>query len=894
MPLFAAGGILEWPPNISSTEFWVEAIEDKGGASTKLILKFINVARSDSVYHTQLLGMLDRVKDSYEFLSIAFGPLYDEISDIRRRGLCIRSVWRQRLPAGFYRREGDDYPMEISKPMPLLNGPAQQQAIQCLNAAVRKRRTFTKSPLIPGEIKKPPEPPKRLKSAVPAQLPFALPLSLPGSSSPAAGPGARVKLLRYGAGGSQRPLGLASSSSLLPSSALPGSIPKASLPSASVPSPGTRAASVKVEKPISPVPMQPLVCASGDVDDPPVEERPDCECCTFEGGFKPSRRGIKVDGCPTALREAQARNPTGPVRPKLQHGLKTAPRLVGCTWSSCCPTCLADADGQLSALRLQWGECSERSMANRRIRFFFGGDYMSQGEPMGHGGPSSKKFCLFCLAVLHETNAAGIPHLPTIPEGYEETREPSIAAPAPRAGSFAFAYQAASFAQAKLIADRDGSRQPEAMDFDSCIRRPLIYTPGPPIQSFSVTPLHLFLGLSLEQVRLLEWELKELDAEWAAAQGTAPSLPAKESARLLEMEAQASSLTQQIAQLEADLSKHSNAMELIESDEANAAAVLRGKKEKSRKKDPPPALPFELEYRGHRKALAAAQQAKPKAEGELSKLQQEIVKLYSQVAGPFMRSFYELMDSFNLERKAYHSGALPGNDCEKIFRPDVCEKFAALLNRKRVSVDLSVSQKDAEPPYVHISVSNIAGLGDNQRAKQFADVWHTLGEAASLWTRHNPLCEHEIVRFRQLRERLAIGYAELYPAKEPPPKMHVALYHVYEQLLWLGSTGQLHEGVVEAFHVIDNRHTVRWANVKNPEQNITMRARAAWQLQHPSLESIRKFDREREELRRGARTRHMRMSYAEWERTRQERLDREGEAQRARAQRVPPCEPCEV
>ena len=51
--LHSEGGILEWPSNIPASEVWIEAIEDKGGASTKLILKFICCERADSVYHTQ-------------------------------------------------------------------------------------------------------------------------------------------------------------------------------------------------------------------------------------------------------------------------------------------------------------------------------------------------------------------------------------------------------------------------------------------------------------------------------------------------------------------------------------------------------------------------------------------------------------------------------------------------------------------------------------------------------------------------------------------------------------------------------------------------------------------------------------------------------------------------
>ena len=47
-------------------------------------------------------------------LNLAFGPLYEEINDINRRGLCVYSVWRQDLPSGFHARPSDQRPIAAS------------------------------------------------------------------------------------------------------------------------------------------------------------------------------------------------------------------------------------------------------------------------------------------------------------------------------------------------------------------------------------------------------------------------------------------------------------------------------------------------------------------------------------------------------------------------------------------------------------------------------------------------------------------------------------------------------------------------------------------------------------------------------------------------------------
>jgi hypothetical protein len=60
------------------------------------------------------------------------------------------------------------------------------------------------------------------------------------------------------------------------------------------------------------------------------------------------------------------------------------------------------------------------------------------------------------------------------------------------------------------------------------------------------------------------------------------------------------------------------------------------------------------------------------------------------------------------------------------------------------------------------------------------------------------------------------------------------LYHVLEQLVELRSCGMLHEGVVEAVHVVDNRMILRFGCVQNLEQQVRCRLRAIWQQQDPS------------------------------------------------------------
>ena len=156
----------------------------------------------------------------------------------------------------------------------------------------------------------------------------------------------------------------------------------------------------------------------------PSETRPDCEQCAVHGSAHVRRRlgGISSGGCPTARREARIRNGYGPVRAQpASHGRRNL-KLDGCTWSESCEACKL-ADNRLEKLVKQWELCEERGLVARRVRVFFGGDWMSQAEPLGHGGPGSKHFCWARLAKWtylryahtvtdHKSARASCPHPP--------------------------------------------------------------------------------------------------------------------------------------------------------------------------------------------------------------------------------------------------------------------------------------------------------------------------------------------------------------------------------------------------------------------------------------------------------------------------------------------------
>eukprot|EP00965_Chrysotila_dentata_P246193 6207009-Pleurochrysis_carterae.AAC.3 len=687
----AAKGELAWPSNISGQECWFQLIIDKGSSATKIVLKYNCISFPESVRNVSLVGMLDRVKDTYEMMSI-FRPLFDQFNEINQRGLCVWSPWQQLLPSGIKASAIDAHPIH--------------------DFVVEQSATAA------------------------------------------------------------------------PTSAVPASV---------LPAP-----------PFSSAPTY-----------------PDCRSCAKWGAR-----------CPSKLRRSHASNGEGNVKMDLCFG--EGPGLIANTWSVDCMECQADEGGQLQALRRQWEEVRERGPGWRRLRGMLGGDWLSISVPLGLGGPKNKQFCMVCLASLHDTNAANVPHVPYVSVCglCTDPRPPHFARPRLRAGTASIAAQAAAYASAvEQHAAGDLNRKPEPANFDSCVEQPLVWAGRHMLDLISCTPLHFMLGITVDLVNCLEWELKAYDATLRRE-----FLDGQLAEELNSLAAEASRLKGEVLRWEGHLAHHRGSIEVIEATEGAAEAIKLGKKPPKRGRNYVP-LPLESEYRSHLREVCDAESKLEQLATAIDTLQRKVVKVSSEDPGPFAQSFIDTMNQWNFQRQAYHSGALVGNDCQKVLQPHVTAALTDLLRPRLVPCDPladAYDEEDARTPYQI--------LGSHARADAYASLLADFSILCSLFMRKAALCSHQIQLFSHKIALFAARYANMFPGKKPPPKVHGMNYHMRTQMDRLGTTGMLSESAVESMHVIDNRMVARYASVKNMEEQLRCRARAIWQLTNPNAVNIREAD----------------------------------------------------
>ena len=94
---WARANQVSWPPNVPADQWWFQLLIDKGGKSTKVLLKHICVNRADTVQRCTVVGILDHVKDTYENLQLAFGELCAQMNAINSTDSRVNVAWRPRL-----------------------------------------------------------------------------------------------------------------------------------------------------------------------------------------------------------------------------------------------------------------------------------------------------------------------------------------------------------------------------------------------------------------------------------------------------------------------------------------------------------------------------------------------------------------------------------------------------------------------------------------------------------------------------------------------------------------------------------------------------------------------------------------------------------------------------
>ena len=138
---------------------------------------------------------------------------------------------------------------------------------------------------------------------------------------------------------------------------------------------------------------------------------------------------------------------------------------------------------------------------------------------------------------------------------------------------------------------------------------------------------------------------------------------------------------------------------------------------------------------------------------------------FEKEKGYFQNKFDCTIDSTDLQRKVYHSGAIVGDDVHRLTRKDNICKISQVFEPK--DIELSDGQKKTYS--THTSKVKIITL------------LNKFSQCFELYSVSRPLCKHEILLLGIRCASLRCWFPVQFPESSIIPKFHCLTYHMPEK-----------------------------------------------------------------------------------------------------------------
>ena len=452
----------------------------------------------------------------------------------------------------------------------------------------------------------------------------------------------------------------------------------------------------------------------------------------------------------------------------------------------------------------------------------FGCDWEMLANVLGQTGPNGKYFCPFCEVMLSDTKK-GSPHSPIILQRY-------LAPGTSPERKFAIRTFENMREDAKKFKE-NGAKKESAKDFKNCENYPLIPATGEVLSDVSVMPLHISLGLGLQFLNIAENIAVSLDIDVRKENGLTSN-------GLIEAYNKEHSLVSEIADLTNQIQHTESEITTLEENRIDVKTSYPQHFEKQNGKS----LPQNQEAKACRQQFSVLTKQLSENKSELkrqTKLKiskenelKELDKYISQIKGPFKTKFDNLMDSLNLKRQVYHSGALVANDIDRIYgnsgRKNL-DKIADIFRPTTIQL-LSGDNKDFGS---HILRQKVFTL-----LFKFAQVYQLMMVS-------RVLCKHEVEILKLRCYSLGCWFPTSFPDETIKRKFHLLTYHVPEKASNSFTVGMFAENISESIHPIVNRLKRRYASVTNHAQQLSLICKDQWLASNPKVHDYRSSQKSR-------------------------------------------------
>ena len=178
----------------------------------------------------------------------------------------------------------------------------------------------------------------------------------------------------------------------------------------------------------------------------------------------------------------------------------------------------------------------------------------------------------------------------------------------------------------------------------------------------------------------------------------------------------------------------------------------------------------------------------------------------------FQTDLCNAIDSMKLKRQVYHSGAIVGNDVDKLTTPENIKKLSGVF----------------KPRSIELPDRQIKVYSDTRKSVKMNVLLTKFQQCCVLYSKSRPLCKHEVAMLSLRCASFGSWFPVNFPNESVKPKFHCLTYHVPEKAKLRGTVGMETENCSEMIHPVVNKLNRTYHTVQNVHKRLELITKSQW------------------------------------------------------------------
>lgn len=443
-----------------------------------------------------------------------------------------------------------------------------------------------------------------------------------------------------------------------------------------------------------------------------------------------------------------------------------------------------------------------------------GGDWEFLARILGYTGANGVWFCPFCHCQLSDLQK-GIPHAPIILHRYKKDVDECT-------------FSQRSFSG--MLDDHQkfvdsGRERSKVSQYNNCEYPPILNASGPVINTMSVMPLHISLGLGLQLVNLCQEAAIALDIKILESKGLISDIVAKAYIKIndltcdkIDVDSKYKQVSQEVIMVQQNINEKEEENPNFYKKENGHVKINTSEAVKARK-----------EMRSLIKSKQELEKQKKRICKELEELEMSIKgeeEVIENEQGPFLKRYNTIMEGLNLKRRVYHSGALIGKDIDKLFGVKSRINIINLSNIYRKTT-------------IRLQNGKEENFGDAKLVQTMKTLMDKFSAIYQLMSPSRSLCKHEVNLLKVRCYSFGNWFPVNFPNTNLKRKFHLLTFHVPEKADLRATVGMEGEHTSESIHPIVNSLKRRYATVQSLKDQLPLICKDQWLMTNPKVPDYR-------------------------------------------------------